>query len=145
MQSYEAADCMWITITMDNGVVFTIGAGWILPPAYPNFSSTWIEFVGTEGALMVDDSHRDVVLSTMDKGLVNPMSRMPGEKVEHVYAGPMHTETLHFLEAVALDRPVLVTPEQARRVMEVYTAADLSAERNEPVRLPLQEPPEVVV
>jgi scyllo-inositol 2-dehydrogenase (NAD+) len=145
MQSYEAADCMWITITMDNGVVFTIGAGWILPPAYPNFSSTWIEFVGTEGALMVDDSHRDVTLSTLDKGIVYPLSSMPGEKVGHVYAGPMHAETLHFLDAVALDRPVLVTPEQARRVMEVYTAADLSAERNEPVRLPLQEPPGVVV
>ncbi len=58
---------------------------------------------------------------------------------------PMHAETLHFLDAVALDRPVLVTPEQARRVLEVYTAADLSAERNEPVRLPLQEPPDVVV
>jgi hypothetical protein len=34
-----------------------------------------------------------------------------------------------------------VKPEQARQVMELYIAADLSAERNEPVRLPLQEPP----
>jgi hypothetical protein len=38
---------------------------------------------------------------------------------------------------VALDRPVLVEPEQARQVMEVYIAADLSAETNEPVTLPL--------
>jgi myo-inositol 2-dehydrogenase/D-chiro-inositol 1-dehydrogenase len=30
-----------------------------------------------------------------------------------------------------------VTPESARLVMETYTAADLSAERNEPVDLPL--------
>jgi hypothetical protein len=30
-----------------------------------------------------------------------------------------------------------VTPEQARVVMEVYTAADLSAERHAPVELPL--------
>jgi scyllo-inositol 2-dehydrogenase (NAD+) len=51
----------------------------------------------------------------------------------------MERETTHFLEAVALDRPVLVTPEQARQVMEVYVAADLSAERNEPVKLPLPE------
>jgi len=41
------------------------------------------------------------------------------------------------LEAVALDRPVMVSPEQARQVMEVYMAADLSVERNEPVSLPL--------
>jgi hypothetical protein len=36
-----------------------------------------------------------------------------------------------------LDRPVMVSPESARIVMEVYTAADLSAERNEPVDIPL--------
>jgi scyllo-inositol 2-dehydrogenase (NAD+) len=62
-----------------------------------------------------------------------------GEFVEHSYAGPMKAETVHFLEAVACDRPVLVTPEQARAVMELYIAADLSAERNEPVNLPLPE------
>jgi myo-inositol 2-dehydrogenase/D-chiro-inositol 1-dehydrogenase len=31
----------------------------------------------------------------------------------------------------------MVAPESARMVMETYTAADLSAERNEPVDLPL--------
>jgi scyllo-inositol 2-dehydrogenase (NAD+) len=64
---------------------------------------------------------------------------MPGEFVEHAYAGPMQAETVHFLNAVGLDRPVLVTAEQARQVMEVYIAADLSAERQEPVTLPLPE------
>src|SRR5215471_643425 len=130
-------DTQWITVTMDSGVTFVIGAGWTLPPGYPNFSTTWIEFVGTEGAVMVDDSHRDVVLNTMDKGMVLPMSTMPGEPVEHTYAGPMAAETIHFLEAVALDRPVLVTPEHARMVMELYIAADQSAEINMPVALPL--------
>jgi predicted dehydrogenase len=77
------------------------------------------------------------VLNTMQKGMVLPMSTMPGERVEHVYAGPMAAETVHFLEAVALDRPVMVTPEHARMVMEVYMAADLSAESGAPVDLPL--------
>jgi hypothetical protein len=40
---------------------------------------------------------------------------------------------------VALDRPVLVTPEQARQVMEITLAADLSAERHQPVTLPLED------
>jgi len=65
------------------------------------------------------------------------MSTMPGERVDHTYAGPMAAETIHFLEAVVLDRPVMVTPEHARRVMEVYMAADLSAESNQPVALPI--------
>jgi predicted dehydrogenase len=131
------ADTQWITVTMDSGMSFVVGGGWTLPPGYPNFSTTWIEMVGTEGAVMVDDSHRDVVLNTMQKGMVLPMSTMPGEPVDHTYAGPMAAETLHFLEAVVYDRPVMVTPEHARMVMEVYIAADLSAERNEPVSLPL--------
>ncbi|MDA0655414.1 MAG: Gfo/Idh/MocA family oxidoreductase [Proteobacteria bacterium] len=141
IKDVNASDCMWITVTMDNGVVFVVGAGWILPPGYPNFSTTWIEMVGSEGALLVDDSHRDVMLNTMNNGIQLPMSSMPGESVGHVFAGSMANETLHFVDAVARDRPVLVTPEQARQVMEVYIAADLSADRNEAVRLPLQEPP----
>lgn len=131
-------DCSLITVTMDSGVIFTIGAGWILPPGYPNYSMTQIEFVGTEGALFIDDSRTDVALMTMNGGLVHPMSTMPGEQVGHVFAGPMARETDHFAAAVALDRPVLVTAEEARQVMEVYTAADISAERNEPVDLPLR-------
>jgi len=132
-------DTQWITVTLDTGLAFVVGGGWSLPPGYPNFSSTWVEMIGTEGAVFVDNSHRDVVLTTMTGGMVLPMSSMPGEPVDHTYAGPMHAETLHFLEAVAFDRPVLVTPDEARTVMEVYTAADLSAERNAPVDLPLAD------
>jgi len=51
----------------------------------------------------------------------------------------MEAETICFIEAVALDRPVLVTPEQARQVMEITLAADLSAERHQPVTLPLED------
>jgi len=136
-------DTQWITVTMDSGLSFVVGAGWSLPPGYPNFSTTWIEMVGTEGAVMVDDSHRDVLVNTMARGMQLPMSSMPGERVEHTFAGPMAAETIHFLEACALDRPVMVSPEQARAVMEVYLAADLSAERNEPVSLPLQWPKKI--
>jgi len=137
-QTHGVPDCQWIMVTMEDGTAFTIGAGWTLPPGYPHFSTTTIEFVGTEGALLIDDSHRDIVLNTMKGGMVLPLSTMPGEQVGHVYQGPMEAETIRFIEAVALNRPVLVTPEQARQVMEVTLAADLSAERHQPVTLPLQ-------
>lgn len=130
-------DTQYLTVTMDDGVVVTIGAGWSLPPAYPNFSSTWIEFIGTDGALLLDASHKDIVMNTMSDGIRFPLSTMPGEFVDHVYAGPMERETLHFLEAVAFDRPVMVDPRLARLTMEVYLAADVSAERNQVVELPL--------
>ena len=137
----DIPDTQWITVTMDNGLSFVVGGGWSLPPGYPNFSSTWIEFVGTDGALLVDDSHKDVILNTMAKGMQLPMSTMPGEPVDHVIAGPMAQETIHFIESVAMDREVLVTPESARTVMEVYMAADLSAETGMPVTLPMAAQP----
>lgn len=132
-------DCAWIMVTMDDGTVFTVGTNWALPPGVnPRRSSTFIEFVGTEGSILIDDSHRDLVLTTMKDGLAFPLSTMPGEEVLHVYQGPMQAETNYFIECVALDRPVLVTPEEARRVMEVTLAADLSAELGQPVDLPLE-------
>jgi len=130
---YNVPDCVWIIVTMDDGTAFTIGAGWVLPPAYPNFSTSWIEMVGTEGAIMADDTHRDVYVSTMQNGIQFPISSMPGESLGHVYAGPMAAETIQFLECVALGRRPLVTPEHARMVMQVYQAADLSAETGRPV------------
>jgi predicted dehydrogenase len=135
---YNVPDCVWIIVTMDDGTAFTIGAGWVLPPGYPNFSSTWIEFVGTEGAVMVDDTHRDVYVTTMQKGIQFPISSMPGEPVNHVYAGPMEKETLHFLECVALGKQPLVTAEHAKMVMQVYQAADQSAESGRPVELVIE-------
>src|SRR6202521_415969 len=133
--AHGVPDCVWIIVTLDDGCAFTIGAGWVLPPAYPNFSSTWIEMTGTEGAIMVDDTHRDVSVNTMKRGIEFPISTMPGEKVDHVYAGPMEAETLHFLECVAKGQQPLVTPEHARMVMQVYQAADKSAEQGRPVDL----------
>jgi len=133
--THDVPDCVWIIVTLEDGCVFTIGAGWVLPPAYPNFSSTWIEMIGTEGAIMVDDTHRDVSVNTMKRGIEFPISTMPGEKVDHVYAGPMEAETLHFLQCVANGQQPLVTPEHARMVMQVYQAADKSAEQGRPVDL----------
>jgi scyllo-inositol 2-dehydrogenase (NAD+) len=132
---FNVPDCVWIVVTMDDGTAFTIGAGWVLPPAYPNFSSTWIEFVGTEGAVMVDDTHRDVYSTTMQRGIQFPISSMPGEFVNHTYAGPMERETMHFLECIAKGRQPLVTGDQARMAMQVYQAADVSVETNQPVEL----------
>ncbi len=130
-------DIMFSTVTMDNGVVVMIGGGWNLPPSYPNYCATWIEITGTEGALILDDTQRDNWLNTVASGQQFPMSTMPGEQVGEVFAGGMGPETIHFLEACIRDTPVMVTPESARRVMETYSAADLSADRNEPIDLPL--------
>ncbi|MGI9437091.1 MAG: Gfo/Idh/MocA family protein [Geminicoccaceae bacterium] len=130
-------DCMWSTITMDDGALVVIGGGWNLPPSYPNYCGTWIEITGTEGALILDDTSRDNWLNTVADGTQYPMSTMPGEHVDHMFAGQMGPETIHFLEDVLLERDTLVSPRHARMVMESYLGADVSAEIGEPVALPL--------
>jgi predicted dehydrogenase len=130
-------DIMWSTVTMDDGTLVAIGGGWNLPPSYPNYCATWIEITGTEGSLFLDDTQRDNWLNTVSEGTRFAMSTMPGEQVDHVFAGQMGPETLDFLESVMLDRPAMVSPESARRVMECYLAADLSAESGEPVDVPM--------
>ncbi|MGI9649547.1 MAG: Gfo/Idh/MocA family protein [Acidimicrobiia bacterium] len=136
-ESVGLPDTQMIMITMDDGVVVTIGAGMSLPPGYPNASTTWIEVLGTDGAIFIDDSHRDIIVNTVEKGVQFPLSTMPGEPVDHVFAGPMEAETLHFVEAVAFDTPVMVEPRLARLTMEIYMAADLSVETNSIVDLPM--------
>ena len=96
-------DIMFTTVTMDNGVVVMIGGGWNFPPSFPNYCSTWIEITGTEGALTLDDTQRDNWLNTATRGQEFPMSTMPGEWVDHVYAGGLGPETIHFLEACIRD------------------------------------------
>ncbi len=130
-------DIMWTTVTMDNGALVAIGGGWNLPPSYPNYCATWMEITGTQGSLFLDDTQRDNWMNTVADGTQFPMSTMPGEQVDHVFAGQMGPETLHFLESVMLDREPMVSPESARRVMECYLAADLSAESGEPIDVPM--------
>jgi predicted dehydrogenase len=136
-ETHGAPDTQYLLVTMDDGTVVNVGAGMSLPPGYPNQSSTWIEVLGTKGAVIADATYRDIVLNTVERGAEFPLSTMPGEYVDHMYAGPMERETTHFLEAVAHDWPVMVDPHAARTTMEVYIAADLSAMTNEAVSLPL--------
>lgn len=57
MSGGDVPDQQWLMVTMDNGMSVVVGGGWSLPLGYPNFSTTWIEMIGTEGAVMVLPEH----------------------------------------------------------------------------------------
>ena len=120
---------------MDDGSTITAGSGWVLPLGYPQYSQSWIEIIGTDGSLTVDDTHKEIILNSTKNGIEYPLSSMPGEQVDHVFAGAMVDETIHFLNAVCNNQPLLVTAEEARLVMEVTNAADISAESGHVVSL----------
>src|SRR5262249_36599382 len=88
-----------------------------------------------DGGAFVDESHRDLLLTTAQGGIVRPLSTMPGEPVGSVYRGPMEAETKHFIECIAFGRAPVVTARQSRLVMEATLAAHLAAARNEVVSL----------
>ncbi|MDG2269315.1 MAG: Gfo/Idh/MocA family oxidoreductase, partial [Alphaproteobacteria bacterium] len=134
-QVSDTPDHQWIMVTMDDGTTISAGSGWVLPLGYPQYSQSRIEVVGTEGALSVDDTHRDIQVNTVEHGIRYPLSSMPGEPVGHVFAGAMVDETLHFVRAIAFGSPVLVTAREARLVMDVTMAADLSAETGQAIEL----------
>jgi hypothetical protein len=46
-KEHGTPDGQWIVVTMDDGTVFTSGAGWALPRGDPRFSTVTIEFVAT--------------------------------------------------------------------------------------------------
>ncbi len=139
-QTSDTPDHQWVMVTMDDGTTITVGVGWIMPIGYPNYVQAWIEVIGTDGALTIDDTHKEIQFNTAEHGIRYPLSSMPGEPVDHVFAGSMYDETSHFIEAVAYDKPAMVTRDEAILVMDVYNAADLSAERGEPVTLPRNDP-----
>lgn len=133
LDPYAQPDCVWIVITMEDGIVVTIGADWSLPTESPGYSSVMAEVVGTGGAVFADGSHRDLLVTTAEKGIVRPLSTMPGEPVGKVYQGPMEAETKHFIQCAVTGVPPVVTPGQARLAMEVALAADMSAQQDLPV------------
>lgn len=131
-----APDHQWLLVTLDDGTTLNIGAGAVLPLNNPNYCHAYMQIIGTEGSLLIDDSHQEVEMWTHSDGIRYPMSAMPGEYVDHTFHGPMAKETDYFIDCITRGKPVLVKPREARAVMDVYIAADLSAERNEPISLP---------
>ncbi|MEK6712519.1 MAG: Gfo/Idh/MocA family oxidoreductase, partial [Nitrospinota bacterium] len=143
-------DWAWALLTFEGGGSVSFGCSWILPDNWPaHVTSIDLEVLGTEGAIVIDDSHRSGVLAT-SKGVPSPYvpgstsdvvfleSMMAGDWLLGDFWGPMRDETRLFLEHVTRGRAVpLTTPEEARTTLEVTLAIERSAKENRPVDLPL--------
>ena len=104
--SHGVPDCQWITITMDDGIAFVVGAGWILPPGYPNFSWCWIEFIGSEGAVFVDNTHRDVGFALYEDAAVYDAFAVTLTQPALVFQGEQDASVdPRMVERWAADRP----------------------------------------
>ena len=143
-------DWAWAILAFEDGGTVNFGCSWILPDNWPaNITSIDLEVMGEEGAIAIDDSHKNAVMAT-SRGVPSPYmegassnvvfleSMMAGDWLVGDFWGPMRDETRLFLERVTMGRSVsLATPAHARAVLEVTLAIEKSAKENRPVHFPL--------
>ncbi|OGL67433.1 MAG: hypothetical protein A3J27_14020 [Candidatus Tectomicrobia bacterium RIFCSPLOWO2_12_FULL_69_37] len=142
----------WAIVTFEDGAAASLGASWILPAKWPAYvASMGMDLFGSEGAIAIDDGHKDVVLA-VDEGLSLPGapeplevaflgSAMPGDWAMGDFYGPMREESRLFIERAATGRAVpLCTGAEGRTVLELTVAMEKSARGGgEVVPLPLGE------
>jgi predicted dehydrogenase len=140
----------WAIVTFGDGAAASLGASWILPAKWPAYvASMGMDLFGSEGAIAIDDGHKDVVLA-VDGGLSlagapEPLevaflgSAMPGDWAMGDFYGPMREESRLFIERAATGRAVpLCTGAEGRAVLELTLAMERSARGGgEVVPLPL--------
>lgn len=146
-----AGDGAWAIVTLDDGSTIDLGCSWSLPNNWPaNAAWMGLEIMGTEGAIAIDDSHKDSILATTS---AVPSPYVPDASSEVVFLesmqagdwllgdfwGPMRDETRLFLEHATTGVEIpLATPESARTTLEVTLAIEQSAKQNRPIELPLK-------
>ncbi len=146
----HVGDGAWALVTLDDGSTLSLGCSWLLPDNWPaNVCTIAVDIMGTDGAIVIDDSHKQAVMAT-SHDLAHPYAKdrrdnvvflesmMAGDWLLGDFWGPMRDETRAFLEHVTLGRTTQNTlPQDARSTLEVTIAIEMSAAQNRPIDLPL--------
>lgn len=148
--SYGTKDATLGIFTFDDGTIWSMSISWALPTVWPgSVYSLEIGIVGTEGVLTIDDTHRDLVLASENAqpaGYTPDVKRNvdfltsypPGDVVFEQLWGPMREETNAWFGRVytGLETPH-ATVQDGHRNLLLTMAMDVSANRKEPVQLPM--------
>ncbi len=143
---FDVDDVAWSMIRFSGGTVFDVGVCYMLPLGFPTTGqSIRLELFGTDGALLIDDDHRDQLLYT-ERGYQNTYaesqklnfaflgSRTTGEWVGETMFGRLANETRAWIDYVATGNECYLTPlEQARTVLAVTLAIEESLATGESV------------
>lgn len=148
--SYGTKDATLGIFTFDDGTIWSMNISWALPTVWPgSVYSLEIGIVGTEGVLTIDDTHRDLVLASENAqpaGYTPDVKRNvdfltsypPGDVVFEQLWGPMREETNAWFGRIftGLETPH-ATVQDGHRNLLLTMAMDVSAQRKEPVSLPM--------
>ena len=136
---YDVDDVAWALIRFSGGTVVDLGVCYMLPVGFPTAGqSIRFEVYGSEGALLIDDDHRDVMLYS-EHGYTNAYaaeqqlrlaflgSRTSGEWVGDTMFGRLANETRAWLDHLVTGADChLTTLQEARQVLAVTLAVETS-------------------
>ncbi len=148
---YGAHDVTWAIVTFADGAVVNFGVSYALPARYPTLGqSDRVELLGTEGAMIIDDDHREHILFS-ERGI--PHAYVPDHHVNLAFLGsntagdwavgdfwgPLANETRAWLDHLVTGSATAhTTPQQAMINLETTLAMERSARTGQSVRLPLE-------
>ena len=145
---FDVDDVAWSMIRFSDGTVVDVGVCYMLPMEFPTTGqSIRFEVFGTEGALLIDDDHRDQMLFT-EKGYRNTYatsqhmkfaflgSRTTGEWVGDAMFGRLANETRAWVDHLVTGSSChLTTVQEARTVLAVTMAIEESLRTGEAVAI----------
>ena len=155
LRQYGTKDATFGVFTMDDGAIFSMNINWALPIAWPgSVYGLEVGIVGTEGAIDIEDTHRDLVLvSDYSQGVgwkpegfdievprhVDFLTSFPpGDTYEDQLWGPMREETVSWYRRIYYGHQTPhATAQEGHDNLVLCMAMDLSAQRKQEVALPV--------
>ena len=118
-----------VSLLFDNGTFATIDCSWSKPLYYPTWGGLAMELVGEGGFTVMDAFKQNVTIYSAARG-----------RAAYGYWGSDANQAMvnEFVAALRERRAPLVTGYDGLKASEIMAAAYRSAERGEPVRLPLE-------
>lgn len=130
-------DNICILMRFKNGGIGVIESSWTLPSTFPTEENdTRIDLLGTSGNMIVNNLEQTIAMCTEQKGWYLPgILRWPGGINEDVglisYA--MRDELDHFVKCIQGKKNPIVSPEDAKKTLEILLAANESIKQQKPI------------
>ncbi len=115
-------------ITFESGIFATIDASWSRPSYWPSWGGLTFEMVTERGAILVDAFRQNLIIYRHEWG-----------RAGWAYWGSDANQAMvnEFVVAIREKRQPFVTGYDGLKAIEAVEAAYISAERGQPIRLPL--------
>ena len=116
-------------ITFEDGTFASIDTSWSRPPYWPTWGGLGFELITERGAIIVDAFRQYVTIFSQDLG-----------RASWAYWGSDANQAMvdEFINAIREKRQPAVTGNDGLKAVEVVAAAYRSADRGQPVTLPLE-------